>query len=57
MKIIVFWLILINRKKLLVGVEGIVIWKNVIELFLRKGKVELSKTYIEDFRKLNFKKI
>lgn len=57
MKIIVFWLILISGKKLLVGVEGIVIWKNVIELFLRKGKVELSKTYIEDFRKLNFKKI
>lgn len=57
MKIIVFWLILINGKKLLVGVEGIVIWKNVIELFLRKGKVELSKMYIEDFRKLNFKKI
>lgn len=57
MKITVLWLIPTNGKKPLVGVEGIATWKNVAEPSSRKGKVELSKTHTEDFRKLNFKKI
>lgn len=57
MKITVLWLIPTNGKKPLVGVEGIATWKNVTEPSSRKGKVELSKTHTEDFRKLNFKKI